>query len=90
MLQFRLHSHAPLTIFKELLVMIDIPSGAADTKTGWNSQSWPCIKPVHYRQTAGYNCGVIVCLVSMAYTIVRLSVPLTVNVRPKFAFCQKH
>ena len=43
-----------------------ISSGVADIKTGWLSQSWPCLEPVHFSQKDDYNCGVIICLVSTA------------------------
>ena len=47
--------------------LLIISSGVADIKTGWLSQSWPCIEPVsHFSQKDDYNCGVIFCLVSTA------------------------
>lgn len=41
--------------------LINDLSEAADMKTGWKSKEWKCIEPPHFKQTDGFNCGVLVC-----------------------------
>lgn len=37
-------------------------SEIADTETDWDSRSWRCMEPVHFKQKDNFNCGIIVCL----------------------------
>ncbi|XP_046861499.1 uncharacterized protein LOC124454791, partial [Xenia sp. Carnegie-2017] len=55
-IDFQTHPH--------LMDLIDKISEIADMKTGWHSQFWSCIEPLHFSQQDSFNCGVLICLVS--------------------------
>lgn len=53
------------------MFLFDTNSGVVDSKVGWGSKKWPCMEPKHYTQQDGYNCGVIVCWVSLKLYMIR-------------------
>ena len=59
-------------------------SEALDFKTSWGSQSWCCKELKHYEQKDGYNCGVLICMVSVKFILVSWYV----NVNSEYNGCR--